>query len=374
VTASYPTIQKAINAANPGDILMVPAGTYHERIVINKSITLKGAGMHLSVVDGEALGTVVSIKAHNVVIEGLTIRNAGKINGASGVHVRSVNNCIIASVFFEECDIAIKIDGSFDCKVYDCLIKNCGIGIRLWYISGNNAFFGNKIVDNNVGIDLRAYSYNSTALNNVIANNSVGIYVSHSYNNNIRRNTISKSGFYGIYLYGTLSQNNIITLNNVTQNYYGIYLWMAENNLFYKNNFINNTVHAYVVADSHPPLNKWNTTYPEGGNFWSGYVGEDKFYGSFQNIPGSDNIIDEPYVINEKNIDYYPLIYPVEDTVDHEPEFNPDLIILLMFSFLIFFALVIILKIKIRQSSPASFNKNSNKNEGNYNTYNNNYS
>jgi hypothetical protein len=39
----YPTIQGAINDASAGNIINVAAGTYDERIIINKALTLKGA-------------------------------------------------------------------------------------------------------------------------------------------------------------------------------------------------------------------------------------------------------------------------------------------------------------------------------------------
>jgi len=51
VPADYSTIQEAVNAANPGDTIIVASGTYNEMISINKPLTLLGAnaGIHPTV-------------------------------------------------------------------------------------------------------------------------------------------------------------------------------------------------------------------------------------------------------------------------------------------------------------------------------------
>lgn len=51
----YATIQAAINAADPGNTIQVAAGTYTERLMVTKAITLQGAGAGLSIIDGTGL-------------------------------------------------------------------------------------------------------------------------------------------------------------------------------------------------------------------------------------------------------------------------------------------------------------------------------
>ncbi|UCG69293.1 MAG: hypothetical protein JSV09_16200, partial [Thermoplasmata archaeon] len=70
--------------------------------------------------------------------------------------------------------------------------------------------------------------------------------------------------------------------------------------------------------------NKWNASYPSGGNYWSDFdePGEgayDDYKGAGQNISGSDGIVDKglalgggknPYIIDSNSQDNYPLIQP----------------------------------------------------------------
>jgi nitrous oxidase accessory protein NosD len=83
VPADYPTIQKAINVANPGDTIEVAAGTYYEHLTINKPLTLKGESARTTIIDGNFTGIVVSITAaaSNAYISGFTIRNGEPYNG-----------------------------------------------------------------------------------------------------------------------------------------------------------------------------------------------------------------------------------------------------------------------------------------------------
>jgi len=42
-TTTYSTIQAAVNAASPGAVITVDAGTYNEQVTVNKSLTIQGA-------------------------------------------------------------------------------------------------------------------------------------------------------------------------------------------------------------------------------------------------------------------------------------------------------------------------------------------
>ena len=44
VPSQYPTIQAAVNAASPGDTILVGPGVYFEQVSIGKSVTIVGSG------------------------------------------------------------------------------------------------------------------------------------------------------------------------------------------------------------------------------------------------------------------------------------------------------------------------------------------
>jgi nitrous oxidase accessory protein NosD len=71
----------------------------------------------------------------------------------------------------------------------------------------------------------------------------------------------------------------------------------------YHNRFLRNSIQA---EESNSTGVAWNAPYPDGGNFWSDYRGLDDSWGPLQDIPGSDGIMDTPYLTNGSGIDMYP--------------------------------------------------------------------
>lgn len=68
------TIQGAIDAAENDSTVVVPAGSYHERVTIDRPITLRGEGATL---DGSNNGTVVRIEADGGAVTGIQIVGTG---------------------------------------------------------------------------------------------------------------------------------------------------------------------------------------------------------------------------------------------------------------------------------------------------------
>ena len=90
----YSTIQGAVDAASPGDTVVVRPGTYEEDVVVDVAdLTLTGRG-DATVVGSGTSGAAVSVDADDVTVERLRVRHPGGLLGIkvqrdhSGVTVR----------------------------------------------------------------------------------------------------------------------------------------------------------------------------------------------------------------------------------------------------------------------------------------------
>ena len=118
------------------------------------------------------------------------------------------------------------------------------------------------------------WSDGNSIFGNNIMNNEIGIYIlDHGY--------------------------NMVTGNDITDNYQGIKIWgfyeHPTNNTIYHNNLVNNT--EQVRSDD--ATNAWDNGYPSGGNYWSDYEGADS---------DGDGVGDSSYEIDADNQDNYPLM------------------------------------------------------------------
>ena len=281
VPSNYTIIQAAINAASHGDTVFLENGTYQERVVINKSISLVGENVHSAIIDGEGDDDeVVLVTSSNVMIGNLTVQN-----GTYGILVENANNVII------------KRNNAFNNREGIILYNsgNCTVTENNSSLNANRGIFLNSCWDS---IVYRNFAMNNTA--------QYGINANASRNVALIQNTAINNYWDGVGLQS--STHCIVWNNNASINrIFGIWCDSSNNSLIYHNFVVNNTASNSRATDSEI---WWNSDYPSGGNYWSDYNGTDSYKGQYQNETGSDGISDTPYSIQYDNQDEYPLMNP----------------------------------------------------------------
>ena len=320
---NYTTIQAAINDACPGDTILVQSGTYYEKVVVNKTLTLQGVGS--PVVDAGGLGNAFTLSAPNCTLQGFVARNSGSnyggivavssgntISGNTasgsryGIHLASSSgNTITGNTASGNIVNGIDLYQSTGNNISgNTVTGNSYRGIVI-YFSNGNTISGNTASGNpDSGIFLQSANSN-TVMDNRATGSNYGIKLfSGGSSNSILRNTVTGNN-YGIWLESTGGSNTISGNTATGNNQYGIYLVSSSGNTIYLNTFDNGN-NAWSNGANH-----WNATssqtYEQGGrnltgllgNIWSDYNGLDC---------DGDGVGDMPYNISGgSGKDYHPL-------------------------------------------------------------------
>jgi parallel beta-helix repeat protein len=288
VPDNYPTIQQAINAANPGDTIFIKNGIYFEEVVLNKTVSLVGESPENTIIDGRflnvSIGTAITITA-----DGANVTRLMTANHGAGIEISSSCNVISENIITNNTFAGILVYSCANNTVQRNHVDHCTLqGIQLGGTEGN------KISENTISYCGRGLAINYSSHNTVTTN--------------VVKKCTSDPGD-GIFL--TASEYNVVAANFISANSHGVGLMASDDSIFYHNNFVNNTYQVFdyapiVGCDS--SFDSWNTTYPSGGNYWSDYNGTDAYQGPYQNETGSDGIGDTSYAVNANNTDNYPLM------------------------------------------------------------------
>jgi plastocyanin len=101
VPQDYPTIQNGVDAADPGDLVLIDKGEYNEAVfVTTPSLTLRGVDRNAVILDGKFdLGTGIMVGANGVAVENMTARNYTlngffwtAVKGFRGSYLTAYNN------------------------------------------------------------------------------------------------------------------------------------------------------------------------------------------------------------------------------------------------------------------------------------------
>ena len=347
VPDDYSTIGGAIGNASQGDTIFVKKGTYHENLVISKSLSLIGEDKVTTIIDGSGKGTVVQINSNNSVLSGFTVQKSGNNFTDSGIYLNYSSNTSILGNLVTNNNIGMYLyesrntilrnnnmsHNSYNFGVYasslEGYIQNIdtsnsmdGKPLIYWVnqankqspsdagyvaiVNSTNIIVEDSTLERNWQTALFAYTKNSTIRNATATLGMDSIWLLDCSNCSIYGNNVSDNIWGGIALVNSFRcsvYGNTIRGNGG----YGTLLSYSSDNTVYHNDFIDNPRQAWLYGFNN---NTWDNGYPSGGNYWSDYNGTDARSGPHQDEKGSDKIGDTGYVIDSNNVDRYPLMKP----------------------------------------------------------------
>jgi parallel beta-helix repeat protein len=267
VPVDFLTIQEAINNATDGDVVFVYNGTYHENVVVNKTVSLAGEDFGITILDGGASDFTVRVDSDNVTVSGFTIRNSSSIVRGSDVWNLNFTGNVLTDGL-----VGIRLFNANGSYVVGNNVTFCRTGIRL-ESCGTSLLETNSIADiDDVGI-LMVNSKNNTVKSSYFVRNvNQGLFLNNSGGNTVEMNSFSENGC-GIRLHlsgenfvidnsvddslkeGLLlyySSGNLIENNDLTRNAFGLKLSYSGNNTLRGNNMALNGYNFDVEAVTLP--------------------------------------------------------------------------------------------------------------------------
>ncbi|MCR4295780.1 MAG: nitrous oxide reductase family maturation protein NosD [Elusimicrobia bacterium] len=319
------SLSDMVAAAAPGAVIDLPAGRYDAPLVIAKPVTLRGNGQ--AVIDGRGQGTLITIKAPGVTLEGLALENSGdsllfedaavRVEAASA----AVRGCRMSDVLFGVILVhapgaviernhmsgkainmgrrgdLVKSWNSDRITIRENLLER-GRDTVLWFSTGS-IIESNTVRDGRYGLHFM-YTDNAVVRGNNFLGNSVGLYVMYSKKLRIEGNRFENHrGPSGAALGLKESDSISVTRNYFLGNRQGVYIdnspMIEENvntftknlfvyndiglsilpgvkgNAFFSNAFVDNMQQVSLRGGGQLQGNEWSR---EGlGNFWSDYAG-----------------------------------------------------------------------------------------------------
>ena len=248
-------VQTAVNFEVPGKTIFLESGSFNERVTLDKSLTLEGAGAGATILDGTGLagtgnGITLNTGITNVTIKDLTVRDyaGANPNASAGIYgVGGNNNLTITDV-----DLADNVGGSgfyANGPIDNVLMNNVDAhghtningaarGIVIWNGHKSNITITNCEVYNNncCGIELQDGSASGVTMtgNNVHDNwdNGIGIVGLDNTTaaNLVGTNTVTDNGRFGIEIKNPNGDgtNTVVSGNTVTQSASFVTLRPAE--------------------------------------------------------------------------------------------------------------------------------------------------
>ena len=342
----------ALVAAEEGSILHLSAGRYRGPITIDRTLAIIGEGE--AVIEGDGSGTVITVDAAQVRVEGLTITGSGqKLSSEdSGIFVTAEGDgSVIAGNHIHENLIGVYLKGPENAIVRDNLIEGLqelrvnerGNGVQLWntpgsVVEGNRIRYGrdgifvttsraNRFHDNSFS-DLRfavhyMYTHDSTVSDNVSTGNTVGYALMYSnrlvVTNNQSLGDSDRGIFFNFTNESTISGNSVVPWNELNSSEKCVFVYNSNFNTISGNHFQGCNIGIHFTAGSEQNeiwgnnfvANRNQVKYvgtrelewsrQERGNYWSDHVSFDL------DGDGTANQVYRPNSVSDQILWRYPM-------------------------------------------------------------------
>lgn len=208
---------------------------------------------------------------------------------STGVMLTEVDNATVQDNSLWGCSTAMYLSTADTCRLVGNSANNSDYGLIMCWVYHSN--ISGNVIHEMAGTGIWSYdgSNNNTVFSNIISNCSTTGMVAEA--------TMDCTVTYNVF------RNNSDDFWMCSG---GVWLRGCEGLLLHHNSFYDNVpLHAYDEGTD----NRWNESYPIGGNYWDDYVGEDACSGPDQDVEGDpDGIGDTSYWLDGDTSDYYPLV------------------------------------------------------------------
>src|SRR5665213_1299005 len=178
-TCNDTTIQSAINAANPGDVIDVSAGTYTENVNVNKNVTINGAGAATTtIVATDGNSTPLTFSSNGATVNGFTLTHDYKPTELSAWNFN--NN----GVTFNQSTSGDTLENSTVTKSRNAVYVN----------NAQANIIDNTLTDNRTGLNLTNTIDGTTITGNTISDNWTEGLVYYSQGQATNFSTVTVTG------------------------------------------------------------------------------------------------------------------------------------------------------------------------------------
>ena len=210
-------LQTAIDRAEPGSLLELPAGDYRGNIVIRKPLIIDGKDQKARII-GDGNGTVITIRSPYVTIRNVTILNSGKEHERvdAAVSIKKANHVTVDHCHIDNCLFGIDMEQVNDSTITNNWIRSKpfslglrGDAVRLWYSNDNNVSANHITYSRDMVV---WYSHGNTIAHNFGEYSRYSLHFMYAGKNFVHHNTYEHNsvGIFFMYSQDSIATDNVV--------------------------------------------------------------------------------------------------------------------------------------------------------------------